>query len=84
MLVALVSSADEAAERFRARASSEDPNHRDAVHLQDAPGAAPVEDLYADMLAMLAAFPGARYVESVPGEVVATLSALREATAGPS
>jgi len=84
VLVALVSSADEASERFRARTSSADPNHRDAVQLQAAPGAAPVEDLYTDMLEMLAAFPGTRYVESVPGEVLATLSALREATAGPS
>ncbi len=45
------------------------PNHRDAAHLQDAPGAAPVEELYADMLAMLAGFPEAVYVESVPGDI---------------
>jgi predicted kinase len=84
VLVALVSSAQEAAERFRARGASGDPNHRDAAHLQDAPGAAPIEELYADMLAMLAGFPEAVYVESVPGQVDATLEALREVTAGPS
>lgn len=79
VLVALVSSAQEAAERFRARGTSEDPNHRDAAHLQDAPGSAPIEVLYADMLAMLAGFPEAVYVESVAGEVQETLEAVREA-----
>jgi len=83
-LVALVSSPQEAAERFGARGSSEDPNHRDAAHLQDAPGAAPIEELYADMLAMLAGFPEAVVVESVPGGVEATLASLREVLAGPS
>jgi predicted kinase len=78
VLVALVSGAEEAANRFRARRSSEDPNHRDAAHLQHAPGAAPIEELYADMLAMLAGFPEAAYVESVPGDVEATLAAVRE------
>jgi predicted kinase len=78
VLVALVSSAKEAVQRFRARDTSEDPNHRDAVHLQDAPGAAPIEELYADMLAMLAGFPEAVYVESIPGDVGATLAAVRE------
>ncbi|HEY3544605.1 MAG TPA: AAA family ATPase [Propionicimonas sp.] len=82
VLVALVSSAEEAAQRFRARGISEDPNHRDAAHLQDAPDAAPVEELYADMLAMLAGFPETVYVESVRGEVEATLEALHEALAG--
>jgi len=84
VLVALVSTAQEAAERFRARAVSEDPNHLDAAHLQDAPGAAPIEELYADMLAMLAGFPEAVYVETVPGDVEGTFAALREVTGGPS
>lgn len=74
-LVALVSTPREAAERFRGRATSQDPNHADAVHLQDAP----VEELYADMIAMLAGFPEALYVESVPDEVEATLTAVRAA-----
>lgn len=81
VLVALVSSAQEAAERFRVRGASEDPNHLDAAHLQDAPGAAPIEELYADMLAMLDRFPETVYLESVPGEVDATLEALRGALA---
>ncbi len=84
VLVALVSSAQEAAERFGARGTSEDPNHRDAAHLQDAPGAAQVEELYTDMLAMLAGFPETVYVESVPGDVESTLEAIREVTGGPS
>ncbi|HEY3410769.1 MAG TPA: AAA family ATPase [Propionicimonas sp.] len=84
VLVALVSSAQEAAERFGDRGTSEDPNHRDAAHLQDAPGAASIEELYADMLAMLAGFPETLYVESVPGDVGATLAAVREVTGRPS
>ena len=79
VLVALVSSPEEAAERFSARSASADPNHSDAAYLQDAPGAAPIEELYADMLAMLAGFPETLYVESVPGEVAATLDAVRKA-----
>ena len=50
----------------------------DAAQLQAAPGAAPIEELYADMLGMLAAFPETAYVESVPGEVDVTLAAVRE------
>jgi len=84
VLVALVSSAQEAAGRFGARSGSEDPNHRDAAHLQGAAGAAPIEELYADMLAMLSGFPEAIYVESVPGDVEGTFAALREVTGGPS
>jgi predicted kinase len=79
VLVALVSTPEEAAERFSARRTSADPNHSDAVYLQDAPGAAPIEELYADMLAMLTAFPETVYVESVPGQVGATLDAVRKA-----
>ena len=77
-LVALVSSPLEAAGRFRERGSSQEPNHSDALHLQDVPGAAQVEVLYAEMLAMLAGFPETLYVESVRGDVDGTLSALRE------
>jgi len=84
VLIALVSSAREAAQRFRARGTSEDPNHRDAAYLQDSPGAATVEELYAGMLAMLAGFPEAVYVESVLGEVEGTFAALREVTGDPS
>jgi hypothetical protein len=57
---------------------SEGPNHRDAAYLQDAPGAAPIEELYDDMLAMLAGVPETVYVESIPGDVGATLAAVRE------
>ena len=78
LLIALVSSPQEAAERFRARGTSADPNHSDAAQLQAAPGAAPIEELYADMLGMLGAFPETAYVESVPGEVDVTLAAVRE------
>jgi len=78
-LVALVSSPEEAAARFRARSGSNDPLHRDAAFLQDSADAQPVEDLYADMVTMLASFPETRYVESVPGEVDMTLAAVREA-----
>jgi hypothetical protein len=84
VLVALVSTTQETAERFLARAVSADPNHRDAAHLQDAPGAAPIEELYADMLAMLGGFPETVYVESVPGEVEATELARVRVTKGAS
>ena len=84
VLVALVSSAHDAAGRFRSRAVSEDPNHLDAAHLQNAPGAAPIEELYDDMLAMLSGFPETVYVETVQGDVEATFSGLREVTGGPS
>ena len=79
VLIALVSSSGEAAERFRGRELSEDPNHRAAAQLQDLPGAAPIEELYGDMLAMLAGFPEVVQVESVPGGVDATLAAVRAA-----
>ena len=81
VLAVLVSSPQEAAARFSARRFSADPNHTDASYLQDAPDATPVEELYADMLSMLAGFPEALYVESVPGDVEGTLNALRQAVA---
>lgn len=79
VLVALVSSPAEAAARFASRAASADPLHRDAAFLQDAPDAVGVEELYEGMLAMLHAFPEARYVESVPGDIAATLAAVQTA-----
>ncbi len=78
VLVALVSSPEEAAARFRARSGSKDPLHRNAAFLQDSADAKPVEELYADMLSMLAGFPEAIYVESVPGDIEGTLASLRE------
>lgn len=80
-LVALVSGAAEAAARFAGRAGSADPNHADAEFLQSAPGAPTVEELYADMLAMLARFGETRYVEVIPGDVEGTLAELRRALA---
>ena len=84
VLAVLVSGPQEAANRFRARSSSERANHTDSAYLQDAADATPVEELYADMLSMLAGFPEALYVESVPGDVEGTLNALRQAVAAGS
>ena len=80
VLVALVSSPAEAASRFSGRAGSLDPSHQDAEFLQARPDAEPIEALYDSMLAMLAAFPETRFVESVPGDIDGTLTALRAAT----
>jgi predicted kinase len=82
-LVALVSSPQEAAARFSARSSSAEATHRAAQFLQDAPGAEPVDVLYAAMMDMLAAFPEARYVETVAGDVHGTLATVREALSDP-
>lgn len=76
VLVALVSSPEEAASRFQERVGSPDPNHLDAVHLQSAPGARTVEDMYAGMLNLLATYEDVRYVESVPGDVDGTYAEL--------
>ena len=76
VLVALVSSPEEAASRFDARGGSADPNHLDAVHLQSAPGARTVEDMYAGMLGLLATYGDVRYVESVPGDIDGTYQEL--------
>ncbi len=76
VLVALVSSPEEAASRFEQRGSSDDPNHVDAVHLQSAPGARTVEDMYTGMRALLATFDDVRYVRSVPGDVDGTYEEL--------
>jgi predicted kinase len=75
-LLALVSSPEEAASRFQERVGSTDPNHLDAVHLQAAPGARSVEDMYAGMLDLLATYDDVRYVESVPGDIDGTYEEL--------
>jgi predicted kinase len=76
VLAALVSRPEEAAARFQSRSRSTEQNHRDAVELQKAPGALPVEDLYAGMMEMLASYDDVRYVESVPGDVNGTYERL--------
>jgi predicted kinase len=76
VLVALVSSPEEAASRFGERAGSNDPNHLDAVHLQSAPGARTVEDMYAGMLELLASYDDVRYVRSAPGDIDGTFAEL--------
>ncbi|HET9659576.1 MAG TPA: AAA family ATPase [Thermomicrobiales bacterium] len=81
--IALVSSSEEAAARFEARAESADPNHRDAVQLQRAAGARPIEELYREMIAMLRQErPATRFVESVPGDILQTLISVRAAIRG--
>lgn len=78
--IALVSSPQEAAARFAARTDSNDPNHRDAVQLQQAAEARPIEELYRDMIAMLQQErPATRFVESIPGDVLQTLISVRSA-----
>ncbi|HEX7398092.1 MAG TPA: AAA family ATPase [Propionibacteriaceae bacterium] len=76
VLVALVSSPEEAASRFQERVGSTDPNHLDAVHLQSAPGARRVEDMYAGMLELLATYEDVRYVQSAPGDIDGTFEEL--------
>ena len=76
VLVALVSSPEEAASRFQERLGSSDPNHLDAVHLQSAPGARTVEDMYSSMLELLATYEDVRYVRSVPGDIDGTYAEL--------
>ncbi len=76
--IALVSSPQEAATRFAARKDSHDQNHQDAVQLQQAPGAQPIEELYAVMLEMLHERPATLFVESVPGDISGTFTALQQ------
>ena len=76
VLAALVSSPEEAAARFQSRSTSTDQNHRDAVELQNAPGALPVEALYEGMMEMLASYDDVRYVKSVPGDIDGTYDRL--------
>lgn len=80
--IALISSPAEAAARFAARSDSSDPIHRDAVRLQQAPGAQPIEALYAAMTEMLRERPETVFVESVPGNIEGTFSALKRAVFG--
>ena len=78
--IALVSSPEEATARFAARSSSDDPNHRDAVRLQQAAGAKPIEELYSAMTAMLEQErPQTRYVDSVAGDINGTFARLQAA-----
>ena len=79
--VALVSDADDAARRFAARAGSAAANHRDAELLQDAPGAEPIEAMYAGMIAMLRTRPGTHLVRTRAGDVAGTYADLRRALA---
>jgi len=76
VLAALVSRPEEAAARFQSRSRSTEQNHRDAVELQKAPGALPVEELYAGMMTLLATYGDVRYVESVPDDVDGTYERL--------
>jgi len=78
VLVALVSSPEEAASRFEARVGSADPNHLDAVHLQSALGARSVEEMYAGMLELLATYEDVRYVRSMPGDIDGTFAELEK------
>jgi predicted kinase len=81
--IALVSSPEEATARFAARASSDDPNHQDAVRLQQSAGARPIEELYSEMIGMLQhERPRTRFVESIPGDIEGTLGRVRSAIDG--
>lgn len=77
--ISLVSSAEEAASRFAARSASSDPNHQDAMRLQQAPGAQSIEALYESMVEMLRERPATRFVESVPDDIGGTFTALKQA-----
>jgi predicted kinase len=75
--IALVSSPEEAAARFAARAESSDSNHQDAVRLQQAAGAQPIEELYAALVEMLRGRPATQFVESAPGDIAGTFAIVR-------
>ena len=76
VLVALVSSPEEAASRFEERVGTTDPNHLDAVHLQSVPGARSIEQMYEGMLELLATYEDVRHVRSVPGDIDGTYEEL--------
>src|SRR5699024_6912214 len=80
--VALVSDPAEAARRFAARAGSPAANHRDAELLQAAPGAEPIEAMYAGMIDMLRGRPATRYVRTRAGDVDGTYADLRRVVVG--
>jgi predicted kinase len=76
--IALVSSPEEATARFAARSASMDPNHQDAVRLQQAAGSRSIEELYEEMIAMLQQErPGTRFVRSILGDIPGTLHLVR-------
>jgi predicted kinase len=77
--IALVSSPSEAASRFATRSDSLDPNHQDAVRLQQASGAQPIEQLYMSMMEMLQGRPATIFIESIPGDIVGTFAAVSQA-----
>ncbi|OSM44344.1 AAA family ATPase [Nesterenkonia sp. PF2B19] len=77
----LVSSRDQAAAQFDARAGSLQANHRAATMLQSATDARPVEELYDAMIAMIENRPQTLRVNIVPGDVHESLIRLRDATA---
>ena len=82
--VALVSSPDEAARRFRRRSEQpEDQTHRDAAALES--GAADrVPGMYAAMLAVTAQRPATRFVETIDGDHDGTYARLIAALADES
>lgn len=80
--IALVSNPEEAAARFAARSDSDDPNHQDALRLQQAAGAQPIENLYTAMIEMLESRPETVFVESIPGDIEATFAAVLSAIRG--
>ena len=77
--VVLVSSPQEASERFEARSTSDEPNHRDARKLQDTPGAASIAAMYEGLLSMTGTRPRTIYVETVPGRIDDAVHGLRTA-----
>jgi predicted kinase len=77
--LALVSSPEEAASRFAKRSGSDDPNHRDAMQLQQAPGARSIEELYGAMIDLLHDRPGTVFVGSIPGDIEGTFVILKRA-----
>lgn len=79
VVVALVSSAQEAAERFRSQAGSAESNLVDAVHLQAQAAVDPIEVMYEGMIAMLRGRENTKYVQSSRGAIDATLDWLIDA-----
>ena len=77
--VVLVSSPQEASERFEARSTSDEPNHRDARKLQDGPGAVSITAMYEGLLSMTGTRPRTIYIETVPGRIDDALHRLRSA-----
>jgi len=76
VLAALVSSPEEAAERFAARAESSEESHRDAAEMQRTVWTSSIEDWYAAMIALLSRYEDVRYVRTVAGEIDQTYERL--------